>query len=331
MFIYPRSKTGRMVCRCVLPALFAVLVWGVFNDVRAGNNFMIKKNACASGDFVRFGDIADPASQAGKAVWAEVKNRKLWKTPENKRRIAFNRGQLQRIMAEKAPDLADHCLYPRELLLQQGNKVLGPDDLQSMVVKFLTPYIKDRGEEIEFREFRLPEAVFMPNDADEVVLEKGSSEIEPGRNSFRIKVRDGYGDVRNSYTGSVFIDVWKTVPCSARPINRREPITMDAVRFERKNLAYIRGGIWDGKTGKWMASRSMGVGQCLTKKYLDPLPVLKRGEKVDLVYEGDFVRLMVPVEVLADAGSGDTVKVLNLRSDKEITARVRDSGTVVVR
>ncbi len=316
---------------CLVLAGILLFLQGSAPEARAEDNFMIKEHASVSDKYIHFADIADPVTQAGQQVWSEIKDQKLWKSPAEGRRVVINRGQLRRAMNKHAPKLADHCLYPREMVLQRGAGVLGREDLKEKLVKFLKPYVQEEGEKIDFREFRLPEAVYLSGSSSKVVLDKSSTDVEAGRNRVRIKVKDGYGNIRNTYSGSVFIDVWKTVPCTARPVNRRDPVTKDAIRFERKNMAYVNGKVWDGKKGKWMAARSMGKGQCLTMDRLEPLPVVKRGEEVDLRYDGKHIRLVVPVVVLSDAGAGDTVRVKNLQSNKKVTARVRDSETVVVR
>jgi flagella basal body P-ring formation protein FlgA len=329
--MYKMPKSSRVIFAAIILGAVLVLFQGMIVSARAGSDFMLKKQVSVSGEYVRFVDIAEPITDAGRNLWPEIKENRLWKAPASGRRVVKNRNRLRRAVHRHVPAAAGRCLYPRETILQKGDRVLGPEEIQKKIVSFLTPFVRNMGEKVEFREFRLPEAIFLSNESEELVLEKGSRGIGPGRNNFRLKVVNGYGDERNTYSGSVFIDVWKTVPCTARPINRREPITPDAVRFERKNLAYVQGEVWDGKSGNWMASRSMGQGQCLTEKYMDPLPILKRGEKAELLYQGDFIRLSVPVEVLSDAGRGDEVRVRNLQSDKELTARVRDGNTVVIR
>ncbi len=331
ILMYKTPKPTRLIFVAIFLAAGVVLFPDPNVCARAGSDFMLKKQVSVSGEYIRFMDIAEPITDAGKNLWPEIKKNRLWKAPPSGRRVVKNRNRLRRAVHRYVPAAAGRCLYPRETILQKGDRVLGPEEIQKKVVSFLTPFVRNMGEKVEFREFRLPEAIFLSEESDELVLDKGSREIGPGRNNFRIKVVNGYGDARNTYSGSVFIDVWKTVPCTARPINRREPITSDAVRFERKNLAYVQGEVWDGKTGSWMASRSMGQGRCLTEKYMDPLPILKRGEKAELLYLGDFIRLSVPVEVLSDAGRGDSVRVRNLQSDKELTARVRDGNTLVIR
>ncbi|MFP4658527.1 MAG: hypothetical protein ACLFMP_07555, partial [Desulfonatronovibrionaceae bacterium] len=259
---------NRVVVAFLLPGLLigAFLVLSGPEPARAADqDFMLKRHANIPGDYVRFGDLAEPVSESGQELWSELKDKKLWKAPRKGKRVVINRGRLQRAMDNRLSLVAERCLYPQEMVIKRGDNVLGPKELRDKVVSFLTPFVRDLGEEVEFRDFRLPEAIFLSSGSDELVLDEGSGKIKPGRNNFRIKVKDGYGEVRDTHSAGVLIDVWKTVPCTDRPLKRREPVTMDAVRFERKNLAYIRGEVWDGKSGSWMASRSMGRGECLTK------------------------------------------------------------------
>jgi flagella basal body P-ring formation protein FlgA len=128
----------------------------------------------------------------------------------------------------------------------------------------------------------------------------------------------------------VFLDVWTEVAAAARPINRREALGPQMVTHVRKNLAYLSGDVWDGTGGPWQVKRPIGRDQVIYRSNLEPLPLVRRGETVRLVYEGENIRLETLAEALEDGGAGQAIAVMNLDSEREITATVRDSGTVYV-
>jgi flagella basal body P-ring formation protein FlgA len=113
-------------------------------------------------------------------------------------------------------------------------------------------------------------------------------------------------------------------------LNRLQPVDLANIQFKRKNLAHNQNA-WDGTGGPWRMVRSIGVDQAITMSDIDPGPVIARGDKVRLVFEGQNLRLNVKVEALADGGVGQAIEVRNLQSKRKILATVRDSSTVVVR
>jgi flagella basal body P-ring formation protein FlgA len=134
----------------------------------------------------------------------------------------------------------------------------------------------------------------------------------------------------HTLTGSAFLDVWRALPCAKRPLNRNEPLRPQDITFKRKNIAYVRHDVWDGKGGPWRMSRSVGEGQVIYSRNIEPLPVICEGEEITLKYKGDFIQLNVPALALDDANVGESIKVQNLQSKKRVYGRVKDSKTVVV-
>ena len=103
------------------------------------------------------------------------------------------------------------------------------------------------------------------------------------------------------------------------------------ITFVRKNMAYLSGEVWDGRGGPWQVRRPIGLDQVIYAANLEPLPLVRRGETVRLVYEGKNIRLETLAEAMEDGGAGQAIAVKNLESERQVTATVRDSGTVYVR
>jgi len=121
------------------------------------------------------------------------------------------------------------------------------------------------------------------------------------------------------------------VPCVALPLNRGDVLRPEAVTVMHKNLAYIRGNLWDGMGGPWQAIRSLGAGQPILVTDIEPQSAVRRGSVVALVFEKGGIKVSTQAEALADGGLGDTIAVRNLQSKKQVFGTVRDSATVVVR
>jgi flagella basal body P-ring formation protein FlgA len=102
------------------------------------------------------------------------------------------------------------------------------------------------------------------------------------------------------------------------------------VTFKRKNLAFHQNA-WDGSGGPWRVAKSVGTDQVITVDSVEPVPVIAKGGQVNLVYEGNNIRLSVKAVALADAGVGQKVQVRNVQSNRKIVGTVQDADTVIVR
>jgi flagella basal body P-ring formation protein FlgA len=215
------------------------------------------------------------------------------------------------------------------MAVQTGGRVINDAELKERLVAFLTPRGKDLGGDVEFKNLQMPGHIFLQSPLDKLVISM-NSDLEPGRNEIVLSGIGPDGRVLSRRSAVVFVDVWKTVPVAARPLNRMERLTKDKVSFRRVNLAY-KPEVWDGTGGPWRMARTLGRGQVFTLSHLEPVPLIEKGEMVTLVYNGDRVRLSIKAEALGEGGAGQLVQVRNVQSNKVIMATVVDSDTVVVR
>ncbi len=322
---YMKSIQTALVC---LVVIFAALFG--HKDPAKAQQFWIHEHVALTDDVITLGDIAEPKTAKGRERWPKVRDIQLWRAPLAGQRIVLSRSQVMERLTAVDQEVARHSVIPREIIFQRGARVYSREELASMVTDYLLPQMRGLGEEIEFRDFRVPAPVFLENAYDKIEIQTLSDPL-PGRISLRINIIDAHGSVSRRLTGNVFADVWATVACAARPLNRGDIVNPGDVRFEKKNLAYLRDEVWEGRTGPWRVRSSIGQGQPILKRALDAVPVISRGDMATLIYQGSLVTLSVPVQVLEDGQKGDTVMVRNLSSRKEISGTVQDSGTVVAR
>jgi flagella basal body P-ring formation protein FlgA len=291
---------------------------------------LVRGVACVKGPEVLLGEIADPVDDAARRQWPTLSSIKLWKASDRQGHVVtVPRDKLAKVLKYYMGDAAGNLALPSQLTVQTGGRVVDAAELKSRIVAFLTPRAKDLGGDVKFKTLQMPHYVFFPNDYDRLVVSM-SEDIAPGRNEIVLSGMTPDGKVVSRRSAVVFADVWKAVPVAARPMNRLERVTRDKVTFRRMNMAYNR-DVWDGTGGPWRMARTLGRGQVFTMSHLEPVPLIERGEMVNLVYNGHRIRLSVKAEALGEAGVGQQVEVRNTQSDKIILATVVDGETVVVR
>jgi flagellar basal body P-ring formation protein FlgA len=290
----------------------------------------VREAACVQGPKVILGEIADPLPGLPPEQWERFSAAVLWDSPAaDKGPVSLSKATLSSMFKQHLGGFAEALLLPDTLLLQGGGMVFRGDELQRKVVEYLTPLSAQLGGEVVLRDFRLPGAVFVQGASGVLQLELARP-LQPGRNGLRLVQSDAYNRKVRSASGSVFVDVWATVPCAARPLNRREQIGPEDVTFVRKNLAYLRGQVWDGKGLGMRMTAPVGEGQVLYADALEPAPMVRKGDQVSLVFKGSAIHLDVPAQALSDGGYGQSIAVLNLETRRTVQARVLDERTVVV-
>jgi flagella basal body P-ring formation protein FlgA len=78
------------------------------------------------------------------------------------------------------------------------------------------------------------------------------------------------------------------------------------------------------------AVRAIQAGAVLRKDQFRPEPILRKGQKVEIVLEAENLRIVAPGQSLEDGGKGESIRVLNTSSRQVIVARVVDAKRVVV-
>lgn len=321
-------------------AVLAAVVWMLCSAVAAAAavapndtpwRIAVREAAVITGDTVTLGEIAQPMGPMPDSLWQKLSATKLWPSPEaDGRSMAVNRDKLEQALEHYLGDTARLCLLPDRMVLRRGGTLIKQDELASLVVKTLTPQARALGGEVAFRDYRLPDNIFLKDATDTLVVVPDDEHIQPGRVSFKFEERDLRGETVRKVSASVFLDCFKDVMVAAEPVDRNSPLSPDMVTTRRMNAAFLKGEPWDGMGGPWRVTRPVGENQPLYKDDLESLPMVRRGEAVELVFEGRFVTLKTMAQVLDDAGPGEPVRVRNMQSQREVYARVRDAHTVVV-
>ncbi len=327
------KMTRRIVLLNLMVAGMMLIVSGPAAASKQNTDWRIKVKSAAvvNGPRVTLGDIAEFYGDLPPQTKADLAAVELWNAPIKRRNpVSINRKKLRVALQHYLGDLVRNCILPSTLFLQSGGKVMLHEELDRAVVKVLTPYAMQFDGNYKFREMRIPDHIFFDDSMDglRVTIPRA---LSPGSNSFRMEVVSVDGRVLRQLSGSVFMDLWKPVPCPVRPLNRKEIVTPDLITWKSKNMAHLGNRVWDGKGGPWRIKVPVGTGQPIMLSSIEPAPVISRGDKLSLEYRTKHLHLSVPVEALEDGGVGQSITVRNLQSQRKITATVVNAQTVTVK
>jgi len=290
----------------------------------------VREATVAPNRMVTLGDIADPLGAMPPEEWRKLAAQELWPAPDEAGKpVQINKTRLAAALREVLGPIADHCILPNSLVIQRGGAVLREEDLHALLVKNLTEPLRALPGTAELQDVRLPPYIFLAHPHQQVTLEP--VKLAPGRLSLRFVVQEMDGAMLRRVAATAFLNLWMEAPCAARPLNRGDALTPDAVTFVRMNAAHMRELPWDGRGGPWQVQRAIAPNQPILQGDLLAQAMLRKGSVVNLIYEKGNLRMSVRAEVMGDAEPGATVTVRNLQSKKQVFATVIDNNTVMVK
>jgi len=177
------------------------------------------------------------------------------------------------------------------------------------------------------------EVLHIPQDVDEgLILEVipsprrsflGTYLCKLGGYSQRTLVREIPLVVRVKEVGKVLV--------AKRLIPRHWTLTLDDLKLEKRRLPLFGHRPLRGvkKAVGQRSTRRINRGAIITADMVEPLPLVERGEIVDLTLHRPGLCLKARGKALRDGWEGDTIKVRVLASGKELQARV-EKGKVLI-
>ncbi|MGI9570976.1 MAG: flagellar basal body P-ring formation chaperone FlgA [Desulfobulbia bacterium] len=140
------------------------------------------------------------------------------------------------------------------------------------------------------------------------------------------------GMFQKTIRANVKIEALAPVVMTAKPIGRLKPITEEDLKVEEADLANLPSGVItdiDEIIGT-RARRNIQAGEYLRPDLIEMPPLVKRGDMVVIVAEAEGLKVTAIGEVKSAGRAGERVKVVNLDSNKRLSALVVDNKTVKV-
>lgn len=314
-------------------ALVTVLLLLVLMPVTcpAADRLVVTEALCVQGPVITLGQLVRAEGKSAEAFLAARGAEPLLAAPKfDGARATLNGPRLRDLMFQQLGPGVPSIDMPDRVQVQRGGQVVSSRVLIGDIDKILTRHLAPLDGEVVLRDHRMADFLFLDTTEPVRFRVEPVGQIGPGRISLKLEALTGNGRVVQTFTGTVFADVWKTVPCAARVMNRGDHLDPSMIEFRRKNLAYLPRPAWDGKGLPLRARQSVGVGQVITADAVESIPVVVKGQVVTLVYSGKSLRLTVPALCLEDGGIGSTIRVRNMQSQRTVVAQVLDAETARV-
>ena len=264
---------------------------------------------------------------------AALKAVRIGRAPLPGRSRTVSRDYILLRLRQSGLDAADLTVAgPREVTLHRRAVTLSNAEIEMMVRDFVTTNPPIRGADLSITGVRVPGGdVRLPTGDIEHEMQYlpqgGSSGTLPVNLFFSID-----GEPVERRTATVAVVVMKAVPVTRNPIARYQMIQPEDLMMQTMDVAGLPANTvlaYEDIAGQ-RARRSIGPQRVLRKDQFEFPPAVKRGDRVSIVAETAGLRITTVGEVQNTGRVGDRVRVVNLDSNKTLSARVVDAKTVQV-
>lgn len=126
------------------------------------------------------------------------------------------------------------------------------------------------------------------------------------------------------------VDLLSDVLVTTRRLNRHEIIGRNDLMFRRQSITDVAPWVMsdpDSVIGCW-ADRTINAGQIVDRRWVKPVPLVRRGERVLVAYDTGAVRVSTAAVAVEDGYQGQKIRVKPVAGQKLLTVSVIGEKTV---
>jgi len=293
-------------------------------------NVPVLQKIIVDGDQILFEDLIDHEKIEASQVAAELARLVIARAPLPGEERSISAEYLDVRLRQHGFDTDKIRLEaPGQIFVARSAEEVPPEKIAEIAADYVyanAPWERDR---IRVKEVRQTQTVMVP--AGKVSYEIQSSRTEKFLGSIPLAVRFKVGDgFEKRIWVTVEIEVMEDVVVTSRPLNRLHVLAESDLAMRRVDLTSLSGNTvtqMDMAVGKRL-KRALGAHATLRMDHLERPYLVKAGDLVTIVAESKGVRITGLGRVEERGRQGDTVRVSNTDSKKDIYGEVLDSSTI---
>lgn len=186
--------------------------------------------------------------------------------------------------------------------------------------------------EFEIEYIRCPERIQLPSEDITYTISNKMNRWR-GNVVFTIQIiSTGQNRVLKTFTAQAKVKTLETVVMAARTIQKGEQIGEQDIYLSHQETTSLRDGFMRSKdeiVGK-IAVQTIRKNQIIYSRYVKKVPIIKKGERIVLMYNQPPLVIKVYAIALQDGSPGEWIWVRNLQSNKRLKAKVVRAGIAEV-
>lgn len=191
-------------------------------------------------------------------------------------------------------------------------------------------YVKDRGE----LELHFPRAWTAVNVPDEPLKMKILEIPTAGVSAFfivRFELSAGGKSVGN-WQATVQAKIWREVWTAHSAVKRGDALEHADLQREKRDLLALREPLTELPSSNmaYEFAESLTAGMVLSTRSIKLKPVVRRGQSAEAFVSEGAMSISLKVEVLEDGVPGQTIRVRNPQSRRELRGQVANEQTILI-
>jgi flagella basal body P-ring formation protein FlgA len=220
---------------------------------------------------------------------------------------------------------------PARIVVTRASQRLSTRDLEAAVLRAITAQMPWHPRQTTVRDLRGIEPVHLPPGPIEYDVTFAANSDFLGPTAFTMLFRvDGHTAARLS--GTAYIEVTQEVVTPARSIARNEVISVQDLRITQVPMSPRSAQILtraEDVVGK-RAKRSLQPNATIRATEIEDRPLVQKGDAVLIVIDTGVLKVTAMGQALEQGLRGETIRIKNPTSDREVRAVVLDAKTVRV-
>ena len=320
-----------MIMAIFLSWLMGIWLCGVPSAYAKTLTITVRPQAFVEGPQLTIGDVAEVHGDVPSTV-AKVRQIVIGQSPPAGEERNVHGGYIM-------TRLKQHGVYDDDVVIEVPEKIritrafqrIEPRDVETAVMRAIQRHMTWDAKQTTVQELRGVEAVLLPPGPVEYDVTFPLNSDFLGPTSFTVAFRVA-GNVEARQYGTAYIDVTQDVVTTARPIARNEIIEAADVRLTRMNMARVSQQVHkhaEDVVGK-RARRSLQANTVIHTHEVENLPTVQKGDMVLMLAESALLKVSTMGEALESGMRGETIRIRNVTSNREVRAIVVDKKTVKV-
>jgi flagellar basal body P-ring formation protein FlgA len=210
-------------------------------------------------------------------------------------------------------------------------QTIGFEEMSKMLENHLQKMIQDPNKKVEIRDFRGYEKITLPRKNLSCRIFLPEQAVRGGSIAGTMVFYANGQEVKRIRI-SAWVDIYGDVVVVKHYLKRQQAIQEDDVQVVRKNFSLLPQDVVTDVKEVLGKRTTLAVNnlEVLRLNMLEVPPLVKKGDRVIILFENDLFKITALGEVKEGGRKGDKVKLVNLSSKKEVCGRVMDANTVQV-
>ncbi|WP_119301938.1 flagellar basal body P-ring formation chaperone FlgA [Dongia deserti] len=320
-----------MLCtRPLAIALFAGLclwqplqaAWAEEVSAEYSNALTLRERIMVDGDVVRLGDLFQESLSDGDVAVAQA--------PKVGQTLSLDARFLQQVARAYRLNWKPSSKYQKITIGRVSQRVTAPmvRDAVAVAVQERIGSSSDLDIVLDGGDLELD----LPTDVENSVAVSAIN-FDPNSNRFAailVAPADGPPIIQRNVFGTVY--EMAQIPVPKRLISAGETIVAEDLEWQAVHLTRLSGNsLTDAEQliGR-MAKRPLKAGQILRQSDVAVSPVIRKNDLIRLVVKTGQMTLSVQGKAMQDAALGQSIRVINVNSNRQLSGTVIDAGTVAI-